>query len=366
MTWTSREQFRFAPMLATAAEEPFDSAEHVFEVKWDGIRCLAETENGTARLYTRTGRDITRLFPELGTVATAVAARGAVFDGELCVLHDGKPSFHRVQRRNALGTEEAIRSAAEQHPALYVVFDLLHVDGSDVVELPWERRRRWMETAWRGHDHALLTDAVPVRGRDLYAACLAQGLEGIVAKRVDSPYVPGRRTSHWLKIRQRRELDAVVGGYVPRGRSDFASLALGLYFRAPGAPGPGLRYIGNVGTGFPAPLRRELMAVFKELETTVSPFGAPPIPAGRGAPSPPPPTVPDAPSPKSGVPFPAGLRWLLPLLVARVQYMEFTPGGRLRHPSFVGLRDDKRPEECTDEGLSPDAGDAGGREGWEL
>lgn len=375
MTRDGSPTSRFAPMLATAVVESFDSEEHVFEVKWDGIRCLAHVHPDGTRLHTRTGRDISRLFPELADLAAGIAVRRAVLDGELCIIDGGRPSFHHIQRRNVLSTGAAIRAAARERPALYVVFDLLHVDGRDTMDLPWKERRHRLDTLWRGHDCAVQTDAVPARGRDLYAAAVAQGLEGIVAKRVDSPYIPGRRTSYWLKIRQRRELDAVIAGYVPRGRSDFASLAMGLHRpsqpRAPGlrpgspgiSPEPatvphlGLHYIGNVGTGFPTALRPGLMALLMELETADSPFGLPSDPSSS------------RPGVHSDPPYdrvPDDIRWVRPFLVARIQYLEFTPGGRLRHPSFVDLRDDKRPEECIYEGERPETGEASGPEGGEL
>ncbi|HEY8495650.1 MAG TPA: non-homologous end-joining DNA ligase [Limnochordales bacterium] len=308
-------------MLATPIPAPFDSPTYAFEVKWDGIRCLSRLENGRARFFSRTGRDITNQFPELQDIGQAVNLRSAVLDGEICVFEAGAPSFHRVQRRNLLTSAAAIQRAAETYPAVYVVFDLLHTGGRDLLSVPWQARRAALESAWQGDtDHTALSRAVLARGRDLYAACVNRGLEGVVAKRVDSPYVPGRRTRYWLKVRREQELDCVIGGYAPRGALDFRSLALGLYRHPDGGE---LVYVGNVGTGFAAATRAEIMRRLLPLRTAVPPFAA----AGMGPP-------------------PKGMQWVLPRLVARVGYFELTPAGQLRHPAFRGLRDDKEPREC--------------------
>lgn len=326
----------FAPMLAAAAPEPFDSDDFLFEIKWDGIRCLASIVGGSTRLYSRNGRDITRLFPELVNLSTAMAGATAVLDGELCVLDGATPNFHHIQRRVVLSADISIERTALKHPALYIVFDLLHLDGTDLFHSPLANRRQLLETVWRGDDYAVLSTGVPGRGRDLYAAAVARGLEGIVAKRLDSPYVPGRRTGHWLKIRHHRELDGVIGGYTPKGTDDFASLAVGLYVdRHPDGKnwmwdepslnvpaGRPLVYIGNVGTGFAAALRRDLMRRLATLQVNVSPFA----------------------SPKH---LPKDTRWVHPQLVCRVRYLHFTPAGHLRQPTFLGLRVDKSPYECT-------------------
>jgi len=314
---------RWEPMLATPIPAPFDSEEYVFEVKWDGLRCVCQVEAGTVRLFSRTGRDMTAQFPELQGLGQAVGVPFAVLDGEVCVLEGGVPSFHLVQRRNLLTSAAAIRKAAAEHPAVYIAFDLLELDSRPLLSLPWQRRREELEGAWRGDsDYTTLSPVVPGRGRDLYAASVARGLEGIVAKHIRSPYVPGRRTRHWLKVRREHELDCVVGGYVPRGALGLASLALGLYPPAEAAADGGLIYVGNVGTGFTDATRTALMARLLALRTTRSPFG------------------------DAGPEPPQGTQWVLPRLVVRVAYLEFTSLGHLRHPTFRGLREDKAPRDC--------------------
>lgn len=308
-------------MLPTPIPAPFDSPDYAFEVKWDGVRCLCWLQDGAVRLYSRTGRDITAHFPELQDAAQALGLRAAVLDGEICVLAGGVPRFHLVQKRILLSSPAAVRRAAARHPAAYMVFDLLEGETGPIVDRPWRERRAALEERWRGNTpHTALSPVVPGRGQDLYAASIAQGLEGIVAKRADSPYVPGRRTRHWLKVQRRQELDGVIGGYVPRGALDFKSLALGVY-----PPGNGQRgmliYVGNVGTGFSAETRSQLMRRLLPLRTAQSPFAATP----------------------AGLP---PMQWVRPRLVARVDYLERTPHGQLRQPVFRGLRDDKAPEDC--------------------
>jgi len=308
-------------MMATPVTAPFDSPSYGFEVKWDGIRCLCRLEGKYARLFSRNGREITSRFPELQDIGHAVTVRSAVLDVEICVFEGGVPSFHLVQRRNLLTSAAAIRRAAETQPAVFVVFDFLEQDHRPLLHVPWQDRRAALEAAWTGAaDHAVLSRVVLERGRDLYIACVERGLEGIVAKRLDSPYVPGKRTRYWLKVRREQELDCVIGGYLPRGALDFRSLALGLY---PPGERERLIYVGSVGTGFPAPIRADLMRRLLPLRTADPPF------TGRA------------------VRLPSGVQWVLPRLVARVGYLELTPAGQLRHPVFRGLRDDKEPWECT-------------------
>lgn len=371
-------------MLATAVDAPFDSPDYSFEVKWDGLRCLCAVSGGSVRLFSRNRRDITRSFPELNELHRAVAVYDGLFDGELCVFRDALPNFHAVQRRNLLGTDRAIMRAAVEEPALYIIFDVLRRDNEDTMPLPWLERRRRLEDMWRGADGAILSDPVRERGVALFNLSTEQGLEGVVAKRHDGPYIPGRRTRHWLKVRHVRELDCVIGGYVPRGshHNDLASLALGLFESDPERhledrrlhsddrrsyvneprrlEGPHrsnvqekrlqertpdlsaqderrredtdrrhedadrLVYVGNVGTGFSARTRRELLELLTSLR-----IDRPPFDVNHSSP-PPPAMIPVA-----------------PRLVCRVAYSEFTPAGHLRHPTFRGLRDDQLPTDCT-------------------
>lgn len=304
-------------MLASAADAAFDSPDYSFEVKWDGIRCLCLVEHGRSSLYSRHGREITDRFPELSGTARAFSVSKGLFDGELCVFNAGKPDFQAVQRRNALHKPGAVARAAAETPAVFVVFDVLRLGAADTIRLRWIERRQRLQDAWRGGPGVVISDAVPLRGRALFEATRKLGLEGIVAKHHGGPYVPGRRTRHWLKIRHRREADFVIGGYTPQGRIGLASLAVGVYAQPEGLGG--LIYVGRVGTGFSQATRGELLALLRPLHTDDSPFRRP---------------VPGA------VP-------VAPKLVCRVEYLELTAAGRLRHATFRGLRPDVPPERCT-------------------
>ncbi len=191
---------RTRPMLASAADAAFDSPDYSFEVKWDGIRCLCLVEHGRSSLYSRHGREITDRFPELSGTARAFSVSKGLFDGELCVFNAGKPDFQAVQRRNALHKPGAVAVAAAETPAVFVVFDVLRLGAADTIRLRWIERRQRLQDAWRGGPGVVISDAVPLRDERCSRLRAKLGLEGIVAKHHGGPYVPGRRTRHWLKI----------------------------------------------------------------------------------------------------------------------------------------------------------------------
>ncbi|MBO8142361.1 MAG: ATP-dependent DNA ligase [Firmicutes bacterium] len=320
-----------SPMLPTLVDEPFDSPAYLFEPKWDGIRCLCLFEGETVRLYSRRGRDITAQFPELEGLGRAVAAKDAVLDGEICVFDGAAPSFHLVHRRMTLQASPAVRRAAAESPAVYVVFDLLRLDGEEQLAFPLQHRRKRLDSAWCGSDYGVLSPQVPQQGRQLFAESLARGLEGIVAKRADSPYIPGRRTRHWLKVRRRLETDCIIVGYRPSGSRAVAALALGAYLPAASGPAerrlPQLRYVGTVAPALPPSAAHDLLSRLFPLRTGEPSFTVPADGSNRPA-------------------LPPGMQWVLPRLVCRIGYLELTPGGRLRHGTFLGLRDDKDPSAC--------------------
>ena len=239
-------------MKATLAKLPGDDEGWGYEVKWDGVRAIAYCPPGHLRLESRSLREITREYPELGALPKALAGRPAVFDGEIVAFgDDGRPSFQRLQRRMHVGSAAEARRRAKEIPVTYVIFDLLHHDGESLFDRSYEERRERLESlgledvAWqtpryhRGDGAALL------------AATREQGLEGIVAKRLDSPYRPGRRSREWLKVKNVRSQELVIGGWVPgkgRREGELGALLVGYY------DGEGkerrLRYAGKVGTGF--------------------------------------------------------------------------------------------------------------------
>ena len=313
------------PMKATSGELPTGEG-WTYEVKWDGMRALAFVEDGQVRVQSYNERDVTASWPELAGLAEALGVRTAILDGELVATDDkGRPSFGRLQQRMHLTRAADVAARAAEVPVTYVVFDLLHLDGHDLTGLPLHERRALLEQlvepapSWRASPQ--VDD-----GRALLDAATAQGLEGVVAKRLDSPYEPGRRVRTWLKVKVRLRQEMVVGGWVPGEGSRagrIGALLVG-YHDAPDDGSP-LRFAGRVGTGFTEAELTRLAGVFAPLETDECPFD--PLP------------------PRAEL-----LRrpqWLRPVLVAELAFGEWTTDGRLRHPSYLGLRDDKPAAQVT-------------------
>jgi bifunctional non-homologous end joining protein LigD len=307
------------PMLARSGPLPDGDEAWGFEVKWDGVRAIAFVQGGRIRLASRNGRDITPRYPELRELGRALGARDAVLDGEVVAFDEaGRPSFQRLQGRMHLTSEAQVRRLSQTDPVVYVIFDLLFLDGHSLMALPYaERRARLLELGL--HGRTWQTPAHHVGdGEALLAASRAQGLEGIVAKRLDCPYTPGRRSPGWVKVKNFRRVDAVIGGWLPgegaRG-GRIGALLVGLYAE------DGLVYAGRVGTGF---TEAELTRLGQRLE-----------PLARET------------SPFSGRQPPKGSRFVEPELVCAVDYGEWTQARTLRHPSYKGLRDDVDPADVT-------------------
>jgi bifunctional non-homologous end joining protein LigD len=301
----------YAPMLATPEDNVPKGDGWLFEVKWDGYRALAYLRGGEAKLVSRNGNDLTERFANVAKeVAKAVKTPDCVLDGEVCALDEqGRPSFSAMQQAKP-GT-----------PIVYEAFDALEVEGEPLVGLPLVERRRRLEALLDGRNRTVrLSDAFE-DGEALYEAAQAQGLEGIVAKRADSPYAAGRRTREWLKIKTSGRQEFVIAGYTKgqgRRASSFGSLVLGV------RRGRELVYVGNVGTGFDERTIAELLAKLRPLERRDSPFrSVPKMPKVR----------------KSDV------VWVEPRLVCEVRFSEWTHDDRLRAPVYMGLREDKAPED---------------------
>jgi bifunctional non-homologous end joining protein LigD len=313
---------RLRPMLARSGELPPDEDKWGFEVKWDGIRTILFCDHGHMTLQGRNFSDFTPRYPEVRELARELGARRVILDGEVVAFDDeGRPSFERLQSRMHLGSDSAVRRRMRDIPATYVAFDLLYLDGHSTLALTYEQRRELLDAlelegpAWR----------VPAYhrggGSALLAATRELGIEGIVAKRLDCPYDPGRRTSGWIKIKNVCEQDVVIGGWVPgegRRSGHVGALAAGLMEDGR------LTYVGKVGTGFTDRTLTILERELKPLRRDTSPFG------GRQPPK--------------------GTIFVEPRLVARVELREWTGSGTMRAPSFKGLRDDVDPQDCTREG----------------
>jgi len=306
---------RAEPMLATLVEQPFSDPNWLFEIKWDGVRAMARIADGGMTLRSRNNIDITARYPELAELPKALAAREAILDGEIVALDArGRGDFQRLQERMHVRApgEKQIRET----PVVYFAFDLIYCDGYDLRDAPLLERKQLLQRMLHATDRFRYADHQPEHGKEMYELAKENGLEGIVAKRADSRYVGDRSTS-WAKLKVSQTLDAVVGGWT-EARTEaipFGSLLLGLY------EGKKLRFIGHVGSGFDVKKHVELIARLKGLRTTASPFE----------------NVPET----NEKPF-----WVKPELVARVKFGGWTQEKYLRHPVFLGLREDLKAEEC--------------------
>ncbi|MGZ4547979.1 MAG: non-homologous end-joining DNA ligase [Blastococcus sp.] len=306
------------PMLATAGELPDDDAAWGYEFKWDGVRAVAAVHGGDLSLRSRKGTDITVRYPELGRFPDVLTAHDAVVDGEIVAMDArGRPDFGALQNRmHRTGPEVAGMAAAD--PVTYLIFDLLAWDGEDLLARPYaERRERLDELGVAGH-RWVSTPWFRGGGAGVHAASLENGLEGIVAKRLAAPYRPGVRSPDWRKVKNFRSQAVVVGGWRP-GQGRRAGGIGSLLFGVPDDEGR-LVYAGHVGTGF---TDRDLADLKRSLTSRPTcPFdGTLPREVTRDA------------------------HWVEPDLVGEVAYAVWTADGRLRHPSWRGVRDDLEPDD---------------------
>jgi bifunctional non-homologous end joining protein LigD len=310
------------PMLATPGSLPKDDQAWAYEVKWDGVRALVAVDGGRLTVTSRNGNDVTASYPELRGLGLQLGSRQVLLDGEVVALDDaGRSDFGTLQARMHVARPTAALLRAT--PVQLVLFDLLHLDGESLLDRPYDERRAALEGLGLAGDHWQVPPAFFGGGLALLAATKEQGLEGVVAKRRDSRYRPGRRSEHWLKVKHVRRTSAVVAGWKPGagGRAgQIGSLLLGMQ-------GPdGLEYVGHVGTGFTATTLADLGRRLEPLRRPDSPFAG---------------AVPRAQA-KDAV-------WAEPALVVEVDYTEWTRDGRLRHPSYKGLRDDYDPKDVVRE-----------------
>ncbi|MCW2952818.1 MAG: ligase [Conexibacter sp.] len=328
------------PMLARAGELPGagEDEQWSYEVKWDGVRALLWSDHGHVRIESRTQREISDRYPEVRAIGRALGARELLLDGEIVALDEqGRPSFERLQRRMNVAGDAAVRRVARSTPVTYVIFDLLHLDGRSLLDAPYERRRELLDGLALEGDGWRTPAAHRGDGEALLAATRAQGLEGIVAKRVESRYEPGRRSGAWRKLRNRHRQELVIGGWTPgegRRSRQLGSLQVGV----PESPDGPLRYAGGVGSGFSEAVLDDLIARLQALRRETSPF-APAV--GRDAPKP-----------------PRGTQFVEPRLVAEVEFSEWTREGILRQPVFKGLRDDKAPRDVVREPQTEDVAES--------
>jgi len=306
---------RLGPMLAQIGDGAFSDPNWLFEIKWDGVRALAWIDNRKLMLRSRNGQDITKRYPELASLPEAIAAQEAILDGEIVALDArGHSDFERLQERmHVRAPSETLMSKT---PVIYYVFDLLYCDGFDLREAPLLERKQLLERLLHTSERFRYSDHQMERGEELFQLASENGLEGIVAKRASSAYVPDR-SANWLKLKVTKTLDAVVGGWsaARTGAIPFGSLLLGLY------EGKKLRFIGHVGSGFSEKKMDELASKMKELEISTAPFDKVPETNEKAT-------------------------WVSPALAVRVKFSGWTDEQVLRHPVFLALLEDVQPAEC--------------------
>ena len=293
-----------APMLATLAEAPFHLPGWVYEEKYDGIRGLAVRMNGRVQLWSRNMIDRTASFPAVVKALEKLKGGDFLLDGEVMVLDEEGISRFQLWQQGA--------------EAVFAIFDVLVREGESLMHWPWRERRKVLEAMVpEGGKGALRRSRLlELDGLKAYQYAVDHGWEGIIAKDAESVYEPGKRSRSWLKVKVRKESEFVIGGFTaPKGsREDFGALLVGLY------DGSALRYCGKVGTGFNAKMLASLGAKLRKLQLAESPF--------------------------TGAPRFRDATWVRPELVAQLAFHEWTGDGKLRHPAFLGLRDDKKATEC--------------------
>lgn len=314
------------PMLASIAEDPFDNPNWLFEIKWDGYRVISFIENGKVRMVSRNQNDLGPRYPELRELPNLVKAQTAILDGEVVVLDEqGRPSFSLMQQRTGIRAHGRQAASRPDLAIIYYVFDLIYLDGYDLRRVGLDDRKRALRQILPPGELVRFSDHHAGQGVALFQVAKQKGLEGIVAKKCNSCYEE-RRSREWLKIKITQTADCVIGGYTsPEGaRQYFGSLVIGLYNNK-----KQLIHVGHAGTGFNQAMLKQIFEVLKEIESKKSPF-ARPVDAKN-------------------------VHWVKPERVAEVKFSEWTHetsegGVKLRAPVFVGLRDDKNPEDCTFKG----------------
>jgi bifunctional non-homologous end joining protein LigD len=304
-------------MLATLVDEPFNSADWLYEVKWDGFRAIAYLQDGRVQLFSRNQNELTDEFPEMQELSKRLEGQNVIVDGEVCALDEqGRPSFSLMQQRSGF-TEPGRKGAAKRSVKIvYYAFDLLYLDGYSLFRVDLRKRKELLAARLSASDIVRYSEHFD-DGLAMYEAAKSRGLEGIVAKRRASCYLQ-KRSREWLKMKITRQQECVIGGYTdPRGaREHFGSIVLGLYDDK-----GRLIHVGNAGTGFNQENAEDLWRRMKKLETGKSPFYGK-VEASRR------------------------VHFLKPELVAEIKFSEWTHEGKMRAPVFQGLRFDKSPREC--------------------
>jgi len=309
----------FKPMLAKAARLPADQENYSYEIKWDGIRAIAYLEKKQLKLFSRNQLDITAQYPELQQLALKHQQNSLILDGEIITFNaQGQPSFELLQKRMNLSSAKSIQQICQTVPVTYIIFDLLANDGRLLLEERYTERRAKLEKLRLSGLHWQTPAYQAGTGITMLKATKCLGLEGIIAKRLNSPYLPGKRSGDWLKIKHIAQQELVIGGWVEgqgKRTGTIGALLVGYYDPAP-ARNRQLNYAGKVGSGFSEDTLAMLKQTFRSLQRSTSPFAGP---------------------------TPAGAIFIEPNLVGQFEFTEWTGNNTLRHPVFKGLRPDKDP-----------------------
>ncbi len=307
------------PMLAKTGNA-FDDENYFFEPKWDGLRAILFFQERRIELQNRNLRDATGSYPELQKISDRIKAKAVIMDGEVVVLReDGIPDFGRLQARFGVDDQKRVKILAKTTPVTYVAFDLLHIDGRDVISRPLMERKKRLKSIVRESPYLLYGDHIEAEGIHFFKEATSRGFEGVIAKESKSQYVPGLRTDYWIKTKKVDTTDCVVVGF-SEGESARASTFGSLILAAFDKNGK-LTHIGNVGGGFSNASLEDLRKRLSRFVTKTA-------------------TV------EGSVDSPTPITWVKPRLVVEVAYMAVTADGRLRFPRFKRLRTDKDPIEC--------------------
>jgi bifunctional non-homologous end joining protein LigD len=301
-------------MLAKETDKPFSDDDWIFEMKWDGFRAIAELNGSSVKLYSRNGNSFAHAYPAVVKALSAMKLR-AVFDGEIIVLNEnGMPDFQKLQLYQTVGT----------HPIEYRVFDILWLDGKNLCDLPLIGRKKILVSVLKKNNVVKYSDHITGDGEGFFKIAVEKDLEGIMAKKADSTYTPGARTSMWLKIKHHKSQEAIICGFTePAGsRKHYGALVLGVY------DGGHLRYVGHSGSGFNQQKLKEIYAQLQPLITGKSPFDR-----------------------KISTNMP--VTWVKPRLVCEIKFTELTREGLMRHPIFLRMRKDKKPADVTVAATAP-------------
>jgi len=308
---------KIKPMLAVRGE-PFSSNDYIYEIKWDGTRCIAfvDVEEKKVRIQNRRLIDVTYRYPELDFLD--FVSQNVVLDGEIVVFQEGMPSFHLLQRREHVESRFKIGILSKTTPAAYIAFDVLYTDSDGwIMDLPLIERRKVLDELAEEARRIAKSEFVEGRGIEFYRKAIEMGLEGVMAKRKNSTYQPGKRSAAWVKMKKRNTLDCIIAGWLEgegKREGKFGSLVLAL------KSGDKLVHVGQVGTGFDTEFIDWFYEKLKEIEISKPWFDAE---------------------------FKRPVHWVKPIYVCEVEFLEVTEDEKLRAPVFLRLRNDKDVEECT-------------------